>query len=136
MAEVVKNKPPGADSRNSENENKEAFGDISIEDISEAEKFIREAFEKGERPVVTVPREYADALANGLRPHATWIPWFQMIVGTLGRTPYHLEGRIVVRITNISTDRIRPRFTGPDKKFHGVVAIDGPIAPDAIEIYR
>jgi len=108
--------------------------EISIEDPEEARAFIKELFDRGERPIVTIPEEYETALRRGLEPHTTWIPGFNMIAGTIGREPYRQEKRVTVRLTNIDVSQVSPRFTGPDKRFHGVVLIEGPIDPGAIEI--
>tara|TARA_Y100000310_G_scaffold345189_1_gene462502 strand:+ start:2721 stop:3104 length:384 start_codon:yes stop_codon:yes gene_type:complete len=107
----------------------------SIESVDEAEEFIANRLESGDMPVVTVPKEYADALENGLDAHTTWIPDLKIISATLGRDPYLPdEDRVVVRIKDINVEHVHPRFTGPDKHFHGVVTLEGPISPEAIEI--
>ena len=57
-----------------------------------------------------------------------------MIAGTFGREPYVNtdDDRVVVNVENISLEQIKPRFTGPNNSFSGVVVLDGPIPPDAI----
>lgn len=108
----------------------------SIDNSEQAMTFIKELLEKGERPIVTVPEKYSEALKTGLKPKTSWIPGLEVIAATLGRSP-HLpenEKRLLVKIKDISPEQIIPRFTGPDKKFHGVVVLDGPISPDSIEI--
>lgn len=104
--------------------------------IADAEEEIQEMFRNGERPVVTVETEWVDALKNGLKEHASWIPGFDKIVGTMGTDPYIPKGqeRVVVRVNVDSVDQIHPRYTGPDKAFHGVVVLDGPIPPENIEV--
>jgi len=104
-------------------------------DPEEAREIITELLEKGFRPVVTVPKKYADSLQHGLSAHATWIPNFNVIAGTLGREAYQAEGRIVVEINQIAHTAIHPRFTGPNKTFQGVVIIDGPISPEQITVH-
>lgn len=104
-------------------------------DPEEAREIIAEMLEKGFRPVVTVPKEYADSLQNGLKAHATWIPNFNVIAGTLGRDAYQADDRIVVQIDQIPHTAVHPRFTGPNKTFQGVVIIDGPILPEQISIH-
>lgn len=104
-----------------------------IEDAEEAREAIKGAIEKGEQPVISVPEEYGDAARNGITPHATWIGE-KITAGTVLRPPYLPNGekRRFFRI-NVSGEQIEPRFTGPDKHFHGVVGFRGPIPPDAIE---
>jgi len=108
----------------------------SIEDPEEAQDFIERRFEEGERPFVSVPNEYIESLTAGLSPHTSWIPELSLIAATFDRKPYlpEDESRILVRIVGIDKEQIHPRFTGPDKKFHGVVTIDGPIPPEMLEI--
>lgn len=110
-----------------------------ISDPEQAQKFIDELIDKGERPYVSIPKQYiSSVLEEGLKPHATWVPGFRKIVGTLGREPFEpdfpKEERVVVRIKEIDKDKIHPRFTGPDKSFHGVVIFDGPIDPNSVEL--
>jgi len=114
---------------------------VTIEDSEEAMDFIAEQIERGERPVVSVPEQYVGALKRGLRPHSTWIPEVQAVVGTLGRDPYEssLRGaakRYLVRVNSVTLEQLKPRFTGPDSAFHGIVFIEGPIPPEAIEIIK
>ncbi len=101
--------------------------------IDDAKQIVHELCERGERPVVSVPIEYENAIAKGLSPKSTWIPGFDAIVGTLGRDPY-LPGnqkRVLVEI-DIDEANIIPRFTGPGKSFDGVVVLRGPIPPEKI----
>ena len=106
-----------------------------IEDLMEAEVFIHEKWEEGERPVVTVPKTYLSSLENGLKAHTTWIPGTEVIAGTFAREPY-LPGDDRVMVTvDVSPDHIRPRLTGPQKAFQGVVVIEGPVPPEAITIH-
>lgn len=111
---------------------------LNISDPEEARDFVFAMIERGEVPCVSVPEEYLSALQKGLVAHASWIPGMNAIVGTLGRKPYmpnkENERRVVVRIKKINPQNIQPRFTGPDKAFHGVVVIDGPIPPENIEV--
>lgn len=110
---------------------------VSISDPEEAKEYIAELWKKGERPIVTVPIQYSEALKSGIRAHQTWIPGLEVIAATIGRRPYMPkdEERIEVEINGISLDRIIPRFTGPDKAFHGVVALQGPINPEEMTIH-
>lgn len=108
----------------------------SIDDPEEAQEYILNLFEQGERPIVSIPKEYAHYLQEGLAEQASWIPELKIITGTFGRDPYNpdAEERLFARVSNITPEQIHPRFTGPDTKFHGVVIINGPIPPDAIEV--
>ena len=92
-------------------------------------------FERGERPVVSVPEEYADAISKGLVAHSTWIPGFSAIVGTFGREPYVPNtdsGKRVLIKVELEEDQIEPRFTGPQNANQGIVVLRGPIAPERI----
>jgi hypothetical protein len=107
---------------------------IDIEDPETAREFIRECMEiKGDLPMVTVPIEYAEEARNGIKPHTTWI-YDALIAGMLGRKPYMPDGapRAIFRIKAKPED-VAPRFTGPDKHFHGVVVFRRPISPDLLE---
>jgi hypothetical protein len=108
--------------------------ELDISDPKEARDSIRECIERGEFPILTVPKQYADVIKTGLVAHATWIGE-PLLAGTLIRKPYLPEGeeRVVLRI-KIDPKRIQPRFTGPDKHYHGVVVFNGPIKPEEIEI--
>jgi hypothetical protein len=107
---------------------------IDIEDIEEAREFIRERMEKnGDLPMVTVPAEYIDEARKGIKPHTTWI-YDSLIAGTLSRDPYLPDDspRVAFRVKT-SPDEVVPRFTGPDKHFHGVVVFKRPIPPSLLE---
>ncbi len=97
--------------------------------------WIKEQLEKGVKPVVTVPVKYKNALKEGLKPRTTWIG-SKLIAGTFGRPPYlpESEKRVVCVIKNIDASQIKPRATGPQRKFQGVVILSGPIPPENIEI--
>ena len=105
-------------------------------DLESAQEYIDAQFETGVRPVVSVPVEYAEAAKNGLKPHSTWIPGLEVIVGTFGVEPYMPKGdeRVLPKINIGNARQIKPRFTGPTKEFQGVVVFDGPIPPDQIEV--
>ena len=104
-----------------------------IRDPEDARAFIHELYERGERPIVSVPEQYAEALAHGLVPHTTWIPGFSAVVGTFGREAYlpKNEKRILVKI-DIEENQIEPRLTGPEKAYQGIVVLRGPIGPEKI----
>jgi len=105
-----------------------------ITDPEDAREYIHELLEKGERPIVSVPQEYADALAKGLVAHATWIPDFSAVVGTLGRNPYTPTGeeRVLLKIEIDNERQLEPRFTGPSHSYQGVVMFRGPIPAEKI----
>lgn len=104
-----------------------------IHEPDEAREHIRELFAQGERPVVSVPEQYAEAIANGLVAHATWVPGFEAIVGTFARDPYlpSNEKRVLVKV-DLDENQIEPRFTGPQKLFEGIVVLRGPISPERL----
>ncbi len=108
---------------------------IDIDNPEAAREFIREQIEmKGTLPIVTVPMEYADSARKGIAPHTTWI-YDALIAGMIGRKPYLPESdspRVTFRI-KAKPDDVVPRFTGPDKHFHGVVIFKRPISPDLLE---
>ena len=106
---------------------------IDISDSEEARDLIREDMLKGRLPILTVPKKFAHVIKQGLVPHSTWIGQ-PFLAGTLHREPYLPDGeeRIVLQI-KVSPDRVEPRFTGPDKHYHGVVIFKGPISPEEIE---
>ena len=106
-----------------------------ITDPESAREQIHEMFERGERPVVSVPEEYADAISKGLVAHSTWIPGFSAIVGTFGREPYVPNtdsGKRVLIKVELEEDQIEPRFTSPQNAYQGIVVLRGPIAPERI----
>ncbi|MDQ3245013.1 MAG: hypothetical protein M3P22_01535 [bacterium] len=107
---------------------------FEIKKDNEALEYIKNLYEKGIRPIVTVPRQYAEYLRQGLKPHATWIG-IPLIAATFGREPFipRNEDRIIVEIRGISINQIRPRFTGPNNSFSGVVVLEPPIPPENIK---
>ena len=104
--------------------------------VHEARALIEKMFEKGIRPIVTVPKEHEQAIRAGLHEHTSWIPGLHIIAGTMGIEPYFPanEERVIVRVKPKSVENIHPRLTGPDRAFHGVVTLTGPISPDEIDI--
>jgi hypothetical protein len=122
---------------NMENINNQKSGEslkppFEIKEGKEAKAFIENLYAQGDRPIVTVPKQYIDSLKQGLRPYATWIG-LPLIAATFGREPYVPNGeeRVLVQV-EIPVDKIKPRFTGPNKTFSGVVVLEPPIPPDAI----
>ena len=111
---------------------------IDIEDSGDAQEFIRDAIEAGTFPIISVPKQYADAARKGLKAHTTWIGE-KYLVGTIGRDPYLPDGeeRCLFRIM-IRPEQVAPRFTSADHHFHGVVIFrEGQISSSAmIEITR
>ncbi|TSD01504.1 MAG: hypothetical protein Greene101415_220 [Parcubacteria group bacterium Greene1014_15] len=106
-----------------------------FDEIENAYEMIRTLFEQGEKPVVTVPRQYVPMLRRGIRESSSWIGG-NIVAGTIGRDPYMPPGedRALLRISIDSIERLEPRLTGPDQAFHGIVVFKGPIFPDQIEI--
>jgi len=111
---------------------------VTIDEIEEAEEFIQNIIESGFCPVVTVPKQYEEELKKGLAPQTTWIPGVEVIAGTIARRPYLPKGeeRIIVRIEGIPHKHVVPRFTGEDHKFHGIVVLKGPIAPESMKLIQ
>lgn len=109
-----------------------------INTVEEVRERIVEMYERGIRPVVTIKPKWARALQKGLVRHASWIPGFNEIVGTMGIEPYIPSGedRLVVQVNVPSPQQIRPRLTGPDKSFHGVIVLVGPISPQNIRVLK
>ncbi|MBI4692271.1 MAG: hypothetical protein HY773_02440 [Candidatus Terrybacteria bacterium] len=107
---------------------------IDIEDVEEAKNFIRKAIEQGELPIITVPLKYAEVARKGIASFATWIGE-SITAGTISREPYIPKGeeRVIFKIT-VLPEQVEPRFTGPDKHFHGVVVFRGPISPESLEL--
>jgi len=105
---------------------------FEIKEGKEAKNFIENLYAQVGRPMVSVPKKYMESLKQGLRPYATWIG-LPLIAATFGRDPYLPTGeeRILVQV-EIPVDRIKPRFTGPNKAFSGVVVLESPIPTDAI----
>lgn len=107
---------------------------INIENFDDAQEFIHDAIEAGNFPIISVPKQYADAARKGLKAHTTWIGE-KYLVGTIGRDPYFPQGeeRCLFRI-NIHAEQVMPRFTGSDRHFHGVVVFrEGQISPQQME---
>ncbi len=100
-----------------------------------AEMVVEEMLEKGERPIVTFPRELLSRVRlHGLQPRKSWIPGFDHVVGTLGIPPYRDNpDRVTVRITIDDPASIQPRITGKDTLFHGVVVFRGPVPVSKLE---
>lgn len=96
-----------------------------VGDAEEAREMIIKLLEMGEKPKVSVERKFLETIMQqgGLSEKETWIPGFRALIGTLGREPYGLareEERMVFEVTNPHI-QLEPRFTGKDKKFHGIV---------------
>ena len=108
---------------------------ISRENREDAIQYIRERIAAGDKPVVTVPKEYVETIKQkGLSEHPTWIAGVARIAGTLGREPYGETGRARLQI-EVNEDDLEPRFTGPDVSFQGVVGFkDKHISPDRIHL--
>lgn len=114
-------------------ENESISPPFEIISSKEASAFIDDLYEKGIRPIVTVPKKYLIYLKEGLRPYTTWIG-IPLIAATFGREPYTTisEERVEVLVHGIKREQIKPRFTGPNNAFSGVVVLDPPIPPESI----
>lgn len=102
----------------------------------EAEYFIEEMYNKGARPRISTLLEKKDIkIEEGFTAKSGWDPSVSVIAGTFGIDVYSGdldENRISFKI-NIDLSRIKPRMTGPDNLFHGVVIMDGPVIGEEIE---
>jgi len=124
------------DEGNVESPRIEAFKEVlrnGIEDFEEAVELIKDAINSGCAPVISVPFRYVEAAKKGIQKNSTWIGE-KIIAGTIVRDPYLPMGekRKILKV-EVGPDYIEPRFTGPDKKFHGVVVFSGPISPETIK---
>lgn len=104
----------------------------------DAEELLEEMLQKGERPIVTFPRDLLSKVqTHGLQPRKSWIPGFEKVVGTLGIPPYRDNpDRVTVRILIDDPKTLQPRMTGTDMKFHGVVVFNTPVSPSQIELFE
>ncbi len=77
---------------------------------------------QGYKPVFSIPRDYLKNTAS-LSPKKTWIQ-DKILAGTLGVEPYNPDGNRILCIYNGDPAQInlKPRLTGPQKLFQGVVA--------------
>lgn len=94
-----------------------------IDNPDEARDYIQKLRDAGTHPVISVPREFVETLQKegAAKARETWIPKLAVLAGTIGVPPYSPEpNRIFYEVVNPDT-RIEPRFTGKDKKFHGIV---------------
>lgn len=99
----------------------------------EALEFIKKYYMLGKRPMVTVPTEFIGESESGMVARPGWDPEESVIAGTFGIEAYNSEDRSTFRI-GVGLDRVRPRMTGSDNRFHGVVTIDGPVLQSEMEI--
>lgn len=94
-----------------------------IQDVEEARNSIKELRDAGVNPFISIPREYVETIKKEgtIRAKETWIPRAHILAGTIGIEPYAPEAdRMIFEVVNTKT-RVEPRFTGKDKKFHGIV---------------
>ncbi len=112
-------------------------GEYDLADPEGANELIDQMYSAGCLPVITVKRKRANEVENaGIHPYTSWIREMgNILVGTYGLPAYIPRGDDRVRfMLKIPRERIKPRMTGPDKSFHGVVFIEGgEIRPDEIE---
>lgn len=106
-----------------------------VEDAVDAERLISEMLQKGERPIVTFPRDLLPAVReHGLQPRKSWVPGFDNVVGTLGIPPYRDNPeRVTVRIKVDTAHLIQPRMTGNPPAFHGIVVFKSPVPVAQLE---
>jgi len=104
-----------------------------LSEIEDAKDHIREMYERGIFPIVSVSPKYESYLKKGLKKSSCWLGK-NIIAGTIGREPYLVkeEKRILVKV-KVPPDRLEPRVT-KGNKFNGVVVFRGPIDPEDLEI--
>lgn len=108
------------------------------QEIAEVKEAVAELLSLGIYPKVTVDRAHLnEILQEGLRERETsYQKGVNLIVGTLGTEPFLPEGqdRVVLEL-HVDPKKVTPRFTGPSKRFDGVVAIDmRSVPPEMIEV--
>lgn len=109
-----------------------------ISDINDAREYVAELLVQGERPIITIPKEYiSDIEKYGI----TSVPKhdlltgkkFSFVAGVIGLDPYlpENEERHVYEV-DPGQVRIEPRLTGSDTSFHGVVGFPDGIPASAL----
>jgi len=112
--------------------------ELPVHDPEEAREKIAELIAQGVRPIISVPVEYAERFSReGLRTleHTDWASGEDrsIIAGTIGADPF-LEENQERELFEIDPAQVQmaPRFTGPDKAFHGVVVFTRGIPAEAL----
>jgi len=100
--------------------------EASINDeVGEVRYYIKSLVENEIYPIISVPKQYDDAIKNngGIKAHETDIPGLKLIAGIIADKPFKYDDsdRVFYEIKCKSED-ISPRFTGESKSFNGVVA--------------
>ncbi|MFA5061741.1 MAG: hypothetical protein WC526_01180 [Patescibacteria group bacterium] len=98
---------------------------LGISDQAEAKDYINKLLAGGVKPKISVPKRFLEnVLKEGsLSAKKSWIPKFSILVGTLNIDPYSYstdKERVIFEVTNPEVP-VEPRFTGKDKKFHGII---------------
>jgi hypothetical protein len=102
-----------------------ATDDYDLRDDFDANDLVSEMYEKGCRPFVAIP-----AAQN---PEDVITDLSKSII-TFGRAPHVPQGDYTVYRLKAEREQIKPKFTGPDSAFLGIVEIAGnKVEPDAIE---
>lgn len=109
-----------------------------ITDAIEAIDKLKDLYEIGFMPCFTIENkpEYIDSLlSNGLIPRKTWIRE-RLLAGTIGRWPYKFEENriLVILVDKTQLTKIKPRFTGPNHAFCGIIGSMSEIEPDSLVI--
>lgn len=105
---------------------------IDIEDMDEAMRFMTEHIAGGNFPIISVPVEYAEHALKGLEPQTSFVEQAR-IRAKIGE-PFLPEGQVrrCFRIKK-NPPTFRPERTGPDRHFHGVVTVIGPVRGEELE---
>ena len=107
---------------------------VPAELYENADDKFHELIDEGYMPVITIPSEFLETIEkNGIHPRETYIPGLRNISGTIGVAPYETKGRLLAIVKNKDiAERLhfRPRFTGKDKKFQGVISTLRGIPPE------
>lgn len=109
---------------------------------STADQYIKDLIsEYNIHPIVSVPKKYEQKLEEEgvIKPQTTWMKSQspKLIVGTIGRKPYRdKDGRALFKVTKPNEANIKPRFTGEDNNFHGVVEIQEPFLKIGEEVKK
>lgn len=112
------------------------FEDLPVNfDVDDYLERLADALSKNEGYVyITVEKIYADGIrSRGLIAGDSWTRQ-RIIVGTVGRSLYLPEDRVVCRV-RVDSQEIMPRLTGPKNEFQGVVVFTSLNIPaDRVEI--
>lgn len=115
-------------------------GSYELNDLEDVQELIEAMYGMGCRPIVSVDAQDVDRiLKKGLSPRVSWIKETgPIIVGTFGKPPYHPQNqnRAYLKL-NVPLSLIRPRYTGPESNFAGIVYLGNrPIPPEQLELIQ